>query len=423
MSDLTILALSVIGSVIAVRRFLATRQRSWLVGPVFWVALVVRHYFPSSLTTAVAASLLIAFMAARLWQAGAARRWQRKQQAALPALSKEQVAYRSTLTEQERESLAFFEMVIGQRATEEQARNYFAKPPAISDDTKSHQGNAGAEDEWHLAEVESERLSAETQPCDRPLPVRFELGSGAAFPTSDGSEGQLPPGLYEGTLEFKAPPPSSDESNDYMGAILWRFAFSAASSESWRASGALHGFVPLNLARLADQTEAPAGNGALAPVHKPPPPAVFWRDADLEIRDSFARRCLLKGLDLADDARERFRIRVGTEWVHVFTKYLGWKVDLAVSGDGRRVWVRVVGMSREIWTHDPCSEDEEEAAKATFSDLMLTRAFVYPLAVEEFLPLCFSMRHWPSLEQMHAATRENEINDSDPAARVLFSRV
>ena len=142
----------------------------------------------------------------------------------------------------------------------------------------------------------------------------------------------------------------------------------------------------------------------------------------MEIRDSFTQRCLLKELELADDARERFRIRVGTEWVHVFTKYLGWKVDLAVSGNGRHVWVRVVGMQREIWTHDPCSEDEEEAAKATPSGPMLARAFVYPLPVEEFIPLCFPARHWPTNEQMHAETSGDEASDLDSVGRVSFSR-
>ena len=391
-------------------------------GPLFWGALVIRHYFPGPLTTTAATTLLIVFMAAALRQATAAKRWQRKQQAALPALSKEQVAYRRTLTESERESLAVFEMVIGQRATEAQARQFLSKSPVSLDVSNGDQGDVGEEQEWHLAEVELERLSAETHPCGRPLPVRFELESVTTFLSKDGSEAQLPPGLYEGTLAFDAPPPSSDDSNDYMGAILWRFAFSAADGESWQASGALHGFVPLDIARLADQSSAPDGDGPSTPVHRPPPPAVFWRDADTEIRDSFAQRCLLKELELADDARERFRIRVGAEWVHVFTKYLGWKVNLAVSADERHVWVRVVGMPHEVWTHDPCSKNEDEAAKATPSGLMLTPAFVYPLAVEEFLPLCFPARHWQSIEHMHAETSGDETNDADPVGRVLFSR-
>lgn len=422
MWTLILLILSVVASTIAVRRFLVTRQWSWLVGPVCWFALMVRHFFPNTLTTVAAGALLGGFVTARIWQGGAVKRWQRKHQAALPPLSKEQADYRKTLTADQQESLALFEMVIGERASEEKARLYFAESPPTPRDDNGQDDKFDPADEDEVAEMEAACLSKETQPRDSPVPVLFELGEVVTILTSEDAEFSLPPGPYEGTLTFDTPPPSSDERNEYLGAILWRFTCDAPNKELWQASGVLHGFVPLNLANLADVSEAPNSDETSGRPMNVPPPAVFWKEADREIRDSFAHRCLLKNLELADDARERFRIRVGGDWVCVHTKYLGWKVDLAVSGDRRRVWVRVVGMQRETWTHDPFSADEAEATKATPTGLVLTRAFVYPLKVEEFLPVCFPDRHWPSLDQMHADFISGETSEPVSMTRVSFSR-
>lgn len=121
---------------------------------------------------------------------------------------------------------------------------------------------------------------------------------------------------------------------------------------------------------------------------------IFWESAPPAFKAMFRSRCLVSGVDVADDSRERFDLRIGQKAFTIMTKYLGWRTDLALDEDKRRVWVRISGMNTEVWS----APDAE--GRRIFEDIARIPAFVYPIPADRLIPTSHPDRHFDTLEAL-----------------------
>jgi hypothetical protein len=120
---------------------------------------------------------------------------------------------------------------------------------------------------------------------------------------------------------------------------------------------------------------------------------------------NFQHRCVMAGLRVSDDSRERFPLTIGGRVSIIVTHYRSWKVDLAVDEDGRRIWVRVSELYAEIWEGDPLGENSEAAE---WKNLERIPAFYYSLPIEEFLPVTSPGRFAPTLDEVWEIYRDGD---------------
>lgn len=133
----------------------------------------------------------------------------------------------------------------------------------------------------------------------------------------------------------------------------------------------------------------------------PPDPDVitpkFWEESSLEFKSMFRNRCLVAGIGVADDSRERFEFRIEDKVLIVMTKYLFWRTDLALDPDRQKLWVRISEMLSEVWLPSPGGDGNQQA---TFDDFARIPAFIYEITVGRLLPSTHPEAHAATLEQL-----------------------
>ncbi|MES2661459.1 MAG: hypothetical protein V4689_22765 [Verrucomicrobiota bacterium] len=125
----------------------------------------------------------------------------------------------------------------------------------------------------------------------------------------------------------------------------------------------------------------------------------FWASATPEFKEMFRNRCLIDGVAVTDDGRERFDFPIEGETFVIMTKYLSWRTDLALDQDQQRVWVRISEMICEVWKR--ASSDEDGDRDLEFEDYQRIPAFLYPVSVDRLMPSTHPEAHFETIEEMY----------------------
>ena len=112
----------------------------------------------------------------------------------------------------------------------------------------------------------------------------------------------------------------------------------------------------------------------------------------------FKSQCLIADVGMMDDGRDRFEFRIGGRSFVIMTKYLSWQTALALDSDQQRVWVRISGMSSELWGE---ADDEHGNPQPKFLDFERIPAFVYPVPVDRLMPSTNPDAHFASMEERY----------------------
>lgn len=107
----------------------------------------------------------------------------------------------------------------------------------------------------------------------------------------------------------------------------------------------------------------------------------------------FKSRCLIADVGMMDDGRDRFEFRIEDRVFVIMAKYLSWQTALALDPDYQRVWVRISGMSSEIWG--------DTDGQPKFIDFERIPAFVYPIPVDRLMPTINPDAHFASMEERY----------------------
>lgn len=277
----------------------------------------------------------------------------------LGPLSTEELEWRKSLPKNQRDSLETLEIVYEKR---------FKMPEAVSfleSQRESDQESAARKAEYQLGmaayEAEQRAAAAEEQ--------ELEI-SAATSPlevvSASGSREWLKLDRIEGL----------DEDDAYRAPVrctVWLTQPKAddGGKPSFASLAEMIGFPP-------DDTAGPT----------------FWESASADFKNMFRSRCLVAGIDVADDGRERFDFRIGETTFVIMTKYLGWRTDLALDENQQRVWVRISGMNAETWSAPDANKPSE------FKDIERIPAFVYPIPVDRLMPSTHPKAHFETLEKL-----------------------
>jgi hypothetical protein len=137
---------------------------------------------------------------------------------------------------------------------------------------------------------------------------------------------------------------------------------------------------------LAAVIDFPAGASCAKPM--------FWESTFPEFKEMFKSRCLIADVGMMDDGRDRFEFRIEDRVFVIMTKYLSWQTALALDPDHQRVWVRISGMSSEIW-------GDTDDGQPKFIDFERIPAFVYPVPVDRLMPSTNPDAHFASMEERY----------------------
>lgn len=132
-------------------------------------------------------------------------------------------------------------------------------------------------------------------------------------------------------------------------------------------------------------------------IHFPPNDSIkrsFWESASGEFKRMFRSRCLVAGIDVADDGRERFDFQIEDRSFVIMTKYLGWRTDLALDDDSQRVWIRISGMNSEVWS----APDDDGASQ--FDDFARIPAFLYAIPADRLMSSVRPNAHFESIDRL-----------------------
>ncbi|RYD61623.1 MAG: hypothetical protein EOP84_35520, partial [Verrucomicrobiaceae bacterium] len=110
---------------------------------------------------------------------------------------------------------------------------------------------------------------------------------------------------------------------------------------------------------------------------------MFWESAPLKFKRMFRSRCLIDGICVANDSRERFELRIGDQVYTIMTKYLYWRTDVALDPDRQSLWVRISEMLSEGLKRSAEGEGGEDAG---FHGMARIPAFVYRIPIARLLP-------------------------------------
>lgn len=123
----------------------------------------------------------------------------------------------------------------------------------------------------------------------------------------------------------------------------------------------------------------------------------FWETASLEFKAMFSDRCLVAGIGVADDSRERFKFRIEERDFTIMTKYLIWRTDLALDPGQQKLWVRISEMLSEAWLPASGSEGDRQE---NFDDFARIPAFYYGIPVGRLLPTTHPEAHAATLAKL-----------------------
>lgn len=213
--------------------------------------------------------------------------------------------------------------------------------------------------------------------------VRFRFPEPREFSLADGGTVTLPAGEYEGRWTVLPVGDLDDETQLYWAPMESVLEFTAPDSRRWKTESKLGAAKLLDLERLADSDSAFRA---------------FWQDRAPAHADAFASRCLVRDLPVGNDDRIRFALEIGGRNFCIMQKYLAWKVDLALSEDGRRVFVLARDVVAEKYSADVFATADPSDAKLL--DFEEVPPFFYEMPVDGLLPLFNADAHSDSVDSL-----------------------
>jgi hypothetical protein len=283
----------------------------------------------------------------------------------LRPLDAEEREWRESITGQERSSLEAWEMFTKGRFSHSEAIEFVKRQRETEKENAAGADSHKAEQEAYLAE----QRAAEAE--------KKELG---VAPLTQATE-VLEPGTGKSLwLKLHAVNDEDDEDLAFTAPVrctIWQDEprNEEGGSESFAHLGSVIGFPP-----------DPDGTTPK-----------FWEGSSLEFKSMFRSRCLVAGIGVANDSRERFEFRIEDKVFVIMTKYLFWRTDLALDPNRQKLWVRISEMLSEVWLPGLDGDGDQSA---TFDDVARIPAFVYEIPIGRLLPSTHPEAHFETLENL-----------------------
>jgi hypothetical protein len=215
-----------------------------------------------------------------------------------------------------------------------------------------------------------------TLPADSPVQSRrvvFRLAESETISMGENESIEVPPGEYEGLLSVGSLTEQEAEANDFF-SLPCMFEFRHA------------GFVHRVASWMRCNDFYPTGEQAMNA------PKFWWSEALPEWQRELRQGLLVTRQRVMNDCRERVPFPQAGSKHCLFTKYLTWSVDLAVSGDGRQLLVRVCNLFAERYKQD-VEPAFREGTDPDFDDTEVMPPICLQIPIEEILPLTNPERH------------------------------
>lgn len=290
----------------------------------------------------------------------------------LRPLTPEERQWRRTLSEKDRNDVETWELISEQRLSVSGAMNHLGNLREAGKKSATGAAERGTGADSHKAAQEAylaEQRAAEAEKQElavAPLTKAMEI---------------LEPGTGQSLwLKLNAVDDEDDEDLAFTAPVrctIWPYEprNDEDGSESFAHLGSVIGFPP-----NPDDTTPK-----------------FWEESSLEFKSMFRNRCLVAGIGVANDGRERFEFRIEDKVFVIMTKYLCWRTDLALDPDRQKLWVRISEMLSEVWIASPGSDGDPQA---TFDDFARIPAFVYAIPISRLLPFTHPEAHAATIEKL-----------------------
>jgi hypothetical protein len=277
----------------------------------------------------------------------------------LPPPPQSQAAFRDGLDMQER-----FYLVMAEGGAKKRFNQAFAK--ALIEHAREKAFSEKSTSEEKIAKSESDDAPIILDPpsiVQNGGDVVFELGAETVLAPRD----EEPPiligtGEYRGYISFSHAPPS-DDMDWPVSEISCSFRFDSESGR-FACDSKVNELELVNL-------ESPDFLKTAIP----------WSKAPEAWKRSFMDRCILANVQTINDSRSRFEMRIGTDRHIIMTKYLDYRVDVALAADGRYALVRVHGLRAEKW-----EDDTENPGEQKFIGYDPVQPFCISIPVDHILP-------------------------------------
>jgi hypothetical protein len=296
----------------------------------------------------------------------------------LPELPAEETRLRLDLSRVERIALWHTEASVKRRLNQVERAGVLAKV------RKDEAAEEAVREERRKNEEESQPIYIEPAVKPSDMPVRFicQLNEPREIPLQSGGMTTMQPGIYEGfvTLTHQAPAEGSDWPESSLRCY---FTIKTPDGRSLETTSIL------DISSLADLEKWEFCEGGIP-----------WVNAPAEWRDAFRTSCIASHVQVCDDGRCRHPLILEGKTYVIMTKYLHFKIDMAISADHRSLIVRLHGLLSEKWTGDPFSDDDDPGE---FVDFLAVPPFAACLPMESFVPLSA-----PDLHHMADATNPDE---------------
>ncbi len=346
-------------------RFSRTKDRWFLGLCVLFGLMVIRQSLPPLLFNVALVSALAWVVWLGVWRFHPRLRFRRLVgNPKLRPLDAEEREWRKSITGRERSKLEEWEMLTNRRFSHSEAIEFVKRQREQETESAARADSDKAEQAAFLAEqraAEAEKKELAVAPLSQAMEV-LEPGTGKSL-----------------WLKLHAVDDEDDEDLAFTAPVrctIWEHEprNDEGGSGSFANLGSVIGF--------------------------PPDPDVitpkFWEGSPLAFKSMFRDRCLVAGIGVADDSRERFEFRIDDQVFVILTKYLFWRTDLALAPDRQTLWVRISEMLSEVWLPSPGGDDQQ----ATFDDFARIPAFVYEIPIGRLLPSIHPEEHFKSLEEL-----------------------
>jgi len=283
----------------------------------------------------------------------------------LRPLAVEEREWRKSISEDERGSLEWWEMITEKRLSLSEAIEYLELRRETEKDNAAKAARQKAEKEAYLAEqiaTEAEKKDLAVSPQVQAMEV-LEPGTGKSL-----------------WLKLHAVDQGDDADLAFIAPVrctIWpdEPRHEGSGMVSFADLGMVIGFPP-------DSVDATPK---------------FWETASPEFKSMFRGRCLVAGIGVADDERERFDFRIDDKVFVIMTKYLFWRTDVALDPDRQTLWVRISEMPSEVWISTPGGDGDPQT---TFDDFARIPAFVYEIPISRLLPSTHPEAHAATLDKL-----------------------